>query len=151
MNGWKQEIMIIEWFSVSTFDWFFCFPRRVISLDHHESPSRRMRLARKWLIYVSLHKSWIIILLYGLSRSGADPFPSTSDSGQIEGGNGEISYASILLLLLLALFSGVVDPILFTKKSNNEFRTSSTEITYATFGKTKFSKTPLNSTLFRSL
>lgn len=90
----KEEIMIIEWFSVSTFDCgassFFC-PRSY-------SGSSRAR-ARKWLIYVSLHKSWIIILLcrFKLPRSLGDPFLSARLRQ-------EISYASILELLLLPLF-----------------------------------------------
>lgn len=102
--------MIIEWFSVSTFDCgassFFC-PRSY-------SVSSRAR-ARKWLIYVSLHKSWIIILLcrFKLPRSLGDPFSSARLRPRQE-----ISYASILELLLLPLFERqrVVDSKLAQEK-----------------------------------
>lgn len=77
--------------------------------------------ARKWLIYVTLHKSWIIILLYGLSRPvwGADPFPTPA---RLRGKSVMHQYGC---LLLLALFFKVVDSILSAKKIPQKFRKTS--------------------------
>lgn len=52
IEWWKERIMIIEWFSVLP-----CISRFRVDPVVGESE-------RKCLIYVSLHKSWIIILLY---------------------------------------------------------------------------------------
>lgn len=71
--------MIIEWFSILLFLLGLVGPRKGTS-------GRRKRL-----IYVSLHKSWIIILLYGLSHSAFPSHPRFS--------------AALLVEILLALRS----------------------------------------------